>query len=259
MSPSARTPAPALSVILPAFNEQDGVVPTLTALTRVLHAAELPSEIIVVSDGSTDQTVDRARAFASQNSAVRIIEYFPNRGKGHALRVGSTAAQGAWIAWLDADLDLDPAALPAMLDFACTQGLDALIGSKRHPQSVVDYPLSRRVGSRLYQGLNRALFALDVTDTQVGLKMFRREVLETALPRVFVKRYAFDLEVLAVANAYGFRSMSEYPVVLTYRFSGSGMNWTAISRALWDTAAVFYRLRIRRSYGAAPRRRSDAT
>ena len=123
-----------------------------------------------------------------------------------------------------------------------------VVGSKRHPDSDVAYPRRRRIYSGLYQLLVRALFSLDVRDTQVGMKLFRREVLDRVLPVVLVKRYAFDLEVLAVSRHFGFRRIVESPITLEYRFTGSGVGWRAIANALWDTAAVFYRLRVRGYY-----------
>ena len=98
-----------------------------------------------------------------------------------------------------------------------------MIGSKRHPESHVHYPRSRRVGSWLYQQLVRLLFRLDVRDTQVGLKVFRREVAEEVLPLLLVKQFAFDLEFLAVARALGYGRIREQPVRLEYRFTGSGV------------------------------------
>jgi hypothetical protein len=92
------------------------------------------------------------------------------------------------------------------------------------------------------------LFRLDVRDTQVGLKVFRREVAEQVLPLLLVKRFAFDLELLAVSNALGFRRIRELPIRLEYRFTGSGVRSSAVLRALVDTAAIFYRLRILRYY-----------
>ncbi len=123
-----------------------------------------------------------------------------------------------------------------------------MIGSKRHPDSLVHYPRSRRVASWLYQQLVRLLFRLDVRDTQVGLKVFRREVAEEVLPLLLVKQFAFDLELLAVARALGFRRIRELPVTLEYRFTGSGVRSSAVLLALVDTAAIFYRLRILRYY-----------
>jgi glycosyltransferase involved in cell wall biosynthesis len=237
---------PALSVVLPAFNEADSIVESIAALDAVLRASDLDFEIIVVSDGSADGTGDRARA--CENLRVRVVEYERNMGKGYALRTGSKAATGAWIAWLDADLDLKPDSLKGFFDVARREGADIVIGSKRHPDSEVEYPWYRRMYSWLYQQLIRVLFTLNVRDTQVGIKLFRRDALEAVLPVVLVKRYAFDLEVLAVARRFGFGAIVEQPVKLHYRFSGTGMNWRAITNALIDTFAVFYRLRVLRFY-----------
>ena len=138
--------------------------------------------------------------------------------------------------------------MPAYLEVARRDGLDFAIGSKRHPDSVVHYPRSRRIASWCYQQLNRLLFRLDVRDTQVGLKVFNRRVVDEVVPLLLVKQFAFDLELLAVAAALGFDRVREMPVRLEYRFTGSALGSTAVLRALWDTAAVFYRLRILRTY-----------
>ena len=97
-----------------------------------------------------------------------------------------------------------------------------VVGSKRHPDSDVAYPTRRRVYSWLYQMLVRILFSLDIRDTQVGMKLFRREVLDDVLPVVLVKRYAFDLEVLAVSRHFGHGRIAESPITLEYQFTGSG-------------------------------------
>ena len=172
------------------------------------------------------------------------MAYERNLGKGYALRTGSAVARGKYVAWVDSDMDLDPAGLWDFLELARKRDLDAVVGSKRHPDSVVSYPTRRRLYSWLYQQLVRALFRLDVRDTQVGMKLFRREVLEEVMPVVLVKRYAFDLEILAVARSFGFVRIAEAPIRLDYKFGASGVNWRAIAQALWDTAAIFYRLRL---------------
>src|SRR5205823_5451891 len=134
---------------------------------------------------------------------------------------------GAWIALVDADLDLDPASIPGYLETAARERLDFAIGSKRHPGSVVQYPRSRRVASWCYQQLNRILFRLDVRDTQVGLKVFNRRVADEVFPLLLVKRFAFDLELLAVAASLGYDRIRELPIRLAYRFSGSGVRSVA--------------------------------
>ena len=237
---------PTLSVVMPAHNEGASISAAIDTVCAVLAEEGMDYEIVVVSDGSTDNTVRVARA--KEEPRVRVVDYAPNMGKGTALARGSRVARGTWVAWLDADLDLSPSSLVPMLALAKAESLDAVVGSKRHPESIVDYPRGRRVGSGIYQTLIRLLFGLRVRDTQVGIKVFRREVLDAVLPRVVVKRYAFDLEVLAVARRIGFDEVREAPVILEYQFSGSGIGLHAVCRALWDTAAIFYRLRIIRYY-----------
>ena len=164
------------------------------------------------------------------------------------MKAGALAARGEYISFVDADLDLDPAAISRFLRLAQSESLDFVIGSKRHPDSVVHYPRSRRVGSWLYQQVVRLLFSLDVRDTQVGLKVFRREVAEEVLPLLLVKQFAFDLEFLAVARSLGYGRIKEQPVRLEYQFTGSGVRSGAVMLALVDTLAIFYRLRILRYY-----------
>ena len=124
---------------------------------------------------------------------------------------------------------------------------DAVIGSKRHPDSQVSYPWLRRAQSWVYQVLIRVLFRLDLRDTQTGLKLFRGEVFRAVVPLLSVKRFAFDLELLVVARKLGFRRFVEVPVKIAYQFETT-TNAAAAYHALWDTAAIFYRLHFLRHY-----------
>lgn len=244
---SAAAAAVGVSVIVPVYNQAESIGGNIqTILDRVSRGLDEPVEIVVVSDGSVDQTEERALSVASDR--VRVLHYERNLGKGYAIKAGALEARGEWIAFIDADLDLDPAAIPEFVRIARAKRLDFVIGSKRHPESDVFYPRSRRVASWLYQQLVRLLFRLDVRDTQVGLKVFRREIADEVMPFLLVKRFAFDLELLSVARAFGFRRIEERPVSLQYRFTGSGVRSLAVARALVDTAAIFYRLRVLRYY-----------
>ena len=252
---------PLLTVVVPVYNGGDEIVENVGVIERTVTGG-LPGEsveIVVVSDGSIDGTGERL--LQARSDAVRVIHYDRNFGKGYAVKTGALAAHGQWVALVDADLDLDPASIPTYLDAARSERLDFAIGSKRHPDSLVHYPRSRRIASWCYQQLNRALFRLDVRDTQVGLEVFSREVVDEVLPLLLVKQFAFDLELLAVATAVGHGRIQELPIRLDYRFTGSGVRSLAVARALVDTAAVFYRLRILHTYqrkrrllggGAAP-------
>jgi Glycosyl transferase family 2 len=259
-APQRRPVLPLLSVVVPVYNGGDQIVQNVTAIrdevARGIGSDAL--ELIVVSDGSIDGTAERL--LESRSEDTRVIHYDRNLGKGYAVKAGALASRGAWVALVDADLDIDPRSVADYLDVARRDGLDFAIGSKRHQESVVRYPRSRRVASWCYQQLNRLLFRLDVRDTQVGLKVFSREVVDDVVPLLLVKRFAFDLELLAVSSALGHDRIRELPVRLDYRFTGSALGSGAVLRALWDTAAIFYRLRVLRTYqrkrrlvsGAAP-------
>jgi glycosyltransferase involved in cell wall biosynthesis len=246
---------PTLSVVVPVFNQESSIVQHLEVIReRISRQLGDSFEMVVVSDGSIDATED-ALAAHEDDGGFRVFHYDRNLGKGYAVKLGALEADGEWIGFVDADLDLDPADLAAYVRHAQKHHLDFAIGSKRHPDSEVYYPRSRVAASWLFQQLVRLLFRLNVRDTQVGLKVFRREIAEQVLPLLLVKRYAFDIELLAVAHAFGFGRIEEMPIRLDYRFTGSGVRSRAVLRALIDTAAIFYRLRILRYY---QRRRSIA-
>ena len=248
-APAGSATRPLLTIVVPVYNGGDEVVENVEVI-RQAAARGLPGasvELIVVSDGSIDRTAEQLLA-ARADSGIRVIHYDRNLGKGYAVKTGALASHGEWVALVDGDLDIDPASIATYLDTARREQLDFALGSKRHPESVVHYPLSRRIASRCYQILNRVLFHLDVRDTQVGLKVFNRAVVEEVFPLLLVKRFAFDLELIAVASALGRGRIRELPVRLEYRFSGSQLRSRAVVRALLDTLAIFYRLRILRTY-----------
>lgn len=245
IAPSA---VPLVTVVVPVYNGGAEIVDNVGVIrSAVASGLDGDIEVVVVSDGSIDGTAERLLA-GRADVDMRVIHYDRNLGKGYAVKLGALASEGRWVAIVDADLDLDPAAVPSYVETAISEDLDIVVGSKRHPGSVVRYPSSRRIASWCYQQLNRLLFRLDVRDTQVGLKVFSRDVADEVVPLLLVKQFAFDLELLAVARALGRGRVKEMPVHLDYRFTGSGVRSRAVVRALWDTAAIFYRLRILRTY-----------
>jgi len=253
-------PAPLLSLVLPVVNGQDYIESSLRRVTTALERLERPFEVIVVCDGSTDRTADRARSFPDER--VTVLDYAVNVGKGHAITHGVAAARGRLVGWLDSDLDVAPETIVEFVGrFLDDDEVDAVIGSKRHPQSAVAYPLLRRVYSAGFQLLVRLLFRFNVRDTQVGAKVFRREVLDTTAPLLLIKRYAFDVEILAVAAEFGFDRVVEAPIQLDYQFTGTGINWQAVWRMLLDTLAIAYRIHFRhwyvRRFAALHRQRLD--
>jgi glycosyltransferase involved in cell wall biosynthesis len=249
-----------LSLILPAFNAAEYIEASLAAIIATLDRLGAAYEILVVSDGCTDGTPDAVKRVADPR--VRLLQYPANQGKGHALCLGAAHAQGRYIGWLDSDLDVSPEVILDAVGALRGGGVDAVIGSKRHPESAVDYPRRRRILSAGFQLVVRILFRVKARDTQVGAKVFRGEMLRTVVPLLLIKRYAFDLEVLAVGAEFGFDRVEETPIKLAYRFTGTGINARAVRRMFVDTLAIAYRIHLRhwyvRQFAALERRRTDS-
>lgn len=243
-----------LSVIIPAYKAERFISKNLVRIKKVLDQIRYPYEVICVVDGRVDRTYENALKVAKKfPTKVQVIGYEQNLGKGHAVRFGMAKAKGDIIAFIDAGTELNPNGLSMLLEHFEWYDADIIVGSKRHPASKVVYPWQRRILSFGYQMLVRVLFGLKVRDTQVGMKFFRREVLEKTLPRLLVKAFAFDIEILSVAKYLGYKRIFEAPVELKMPFEGGS---TIVSKGflktifnmLWDTAAVFYRLRILHYY-----------
>lgn len=253
------TSAPYLSLVTPVHNGADFIGASVRAMVAALERLGKEFEVLVVADGCADSSA--ALASLALDDRVRVLSYPQNRGKGYAISYGIAHARGRLVGWLDSDLDIDPQAIVMAARIFAEEEVDAVIGSKRHPDSAVHYPLERRVLSAGYQLLVRLLFRINVRDTQVGAKLFRREMLDTVAPLLLIKRYAFDVEVLAVGAEFGFDRVREMPVQLSYRFSGTGINQSAVRSMLIDTLAIGYRIHLRhwyvRQYAALQRRRTD--
>ncbi len=232
--------APKLSIIVPSYNTPNLLENILTLIKEVSDIT--PSyEIILVDDGS-----DKFPYF-TPSDYIKTITHKTNRGKGEALCSGFKAAKGEIIAFIDADLQI-PATLlkPYYNIITGPRSPDILIGSKRHYNSQVDYPFLRRAMSCIYQEMNKILFGLEIQDTQVGLKMFKKKVINEILPSLTVKRFAIDLEFLVAASEKGF-TILEAPVQINESFS-STVNLKAVRQMIQDTLGIWYRKKVKHKY-----------
>lgn len=243
-----------LSVIVPAYKAERFIEKSLRQINKVLASQEYLYEIICVVDGRVDKTYEKARFIAKKDPIhIKAVGYLTNLGKGHAVRFGMAKAKGNIIGFIDAGFDINPIGLSILLEHFKWYEADIIVGSKRHPASKGNYPWQRRVLSFCFQILVRTLFGFKIKDTQVGLKVFRREVLEKVMPRLLVKAWAFDVEMLAVAYYLGYKRIFEAPVELKIEFGGTsiltskGFFKFALGMII-DTLAVFYRLKILRFY-----------
>lgn len=228
-----------LSVVMPVYNEGPAIRRNLVRTLDVLRPLG-PVEVIVVDDGSTDNTAAELDAAAAELPELRVL-HRPHQGKGEALRQGTRAAHGEFVIFLDADLDLPPEQIELFLILQKTHQADAVIGSKMHPDSNVEYPLRRRVYSLAYYCLTKALFGLPVRDTQTGLKLVRRKLLLEALKQMDQQGFAFDLELLVNLVRVG-AQMVEAPVVVRHqvKFGGIGLG------TVYEIAAETFKIWIRR-------------
>ena len=242
-------PSGCLSIIMPAYGLEKVIAENIETVCDLLRG-HIPFEVVPVDDGSTDATANAIHQETARHpEEVRPVFVKVNAGKGNALRRGFAASSGSHILLLDGDLDLSPAKISVFFDVMYRENAAVVIGSKRHPDSVVDYPWHRRLASGIYFSLVRLLVGLPVTDTQVGMKLFKRDALQWAFDRMLVKAFAFDLEILSIAHAKGFK-VSEAPIHLQFGEKLGCLSWANVKQVMIDTLAIFYRLRILRYYGS---------
>lgn len=233
-----------LSVIVPAYRQEKTIKKDLENINRVLSEGlkDVDYEIICVVDGNLDKTTQNAKQVKSNK--VKVYDYDQNRGKGYAVRYGMTRSKGDLVSFLDAGMDISPKGIMMLMAHLDWYDADIVVGSKRHPASRVNYPLFRHIYSISYHLMVYILFNLPIKDTQSGIKIFKRKVLEKILPRLLVKKYAIDIEMLAVAWHLGFKRMYEAPIEVTFDKATSSISRKTIFHMLWDTLTVFYRLKI---------------
>jgi len=203
---------PHLSVVVPAYNEEQRLPRTLSRLHEYYASQAYPFDVIVVSDGSKDGTGNVVSDFAEAHPKFKLIEYTENRGKGYAVRTGIMAAEGDLILFCDADLatpqEETEKLLPRMLD-----GADVAIGSRpiAGAQLEVRQPFYREMLGRGFNMAVQTLGVRGIDDTQCGFKVFTRHAADEIFRRTKVNGYGFDFEALMIARDLGFR-IDEVPI-----------------------------------------------
>ncbi len=195
-----------LSLVVPAFNEELRLLPTLERLHAHLSAQPASYEILVVDDGSTDGTCAVVEAARTRIPPLVLVRQSPNRGKGAAVRRGMLAARGRVRVMCDADGSMPPEQLPRLLAPIVRDAAQISIGSRYAPgaKAGVKQPLYRVLWSRLCNKVIRRWLVPRVLDTQCGFKAFTAEAAENLFGSATIDGWAFDLEILAVARRRGF-------------------------------------------------------
>ncbi len=237
-----------LSLVVPVYKQEKTIVKNIHMLQVALNDLKIKYELILVADGSISNLTKILKK--NKSKGFRLLGYEENQGKGYAVRYGMRHAKGEVIGFIDAGMDIAKEGIAMLLQHMDWYKADIIVGSKLHPVSYVKYPFSRRILSWGYRTLTRILFGFKVRDSQVGIKLFKRKVVKKIFPKLLVKKFAFDIEVLAVAYNFGFTRIYEAPVKLNFKQGSiSSKNFWKISlHMLWDTIAVWYRIKILNHY-----------
>jgi len=238
-----------LSVIIPIYKQEKTIKKDLQTINETLKQIRYDYEIIAIVDGtSVDKSLKVIKKLNLKN--LKAFGYKTNHGKGYAVRYGMAKTQGDYIAFIDSGMEIDPNGISLVLEHMEWYNADIIVASKRHPASMVNYPLDRKIISFGAHIISKFLLGINVHDTQAGLKIFKRPVLIKVLPRLIVKNYAFDLEILSVANKLGFVKIYEAPIKLNYDFCSltHATGLKTIYSCLIEALAVFYRLKILNYY-----------
>ena len=241
-----------LSVIVPAYNEGSVICDNLIKMCEVIGEKNNDFEIIPVNDGSSDNTYEQILlAVNNPKSQGRIhpVTYTANKGKGGAIKSGIAAAQGEFIGFLDADLDISADHIVNYFEAIQKDNCDVIIGSKMHKDSKLHYPIPRKVFSWCYFVMLKCLFGLSVMDTQTGVKLYRGELIKKVTPLLRVDGFAFDIEILALCAAMGAKIESmPVRIVFSREESFGRIRLGDIWKMFKDTWKIWWNLKVRRNY-----------
>jgi dolichyl-phosphate beta-glucosyltransferase len=207
-----------LSIIIPAYNEEKRIGPSLDEVLRFLTSYPHRAEVIVVDDGSSDSTarsvLDRVEQYRASGYELRLLTNTPNRGKGYSVKRGITNARGDVALFTDADLSSPISEAPKLIEPILEGRADVTFGSRAINRKLIGVrqPIIRDFGGRVFNFFMRMITGLKYKDTQCGFKAFRRELSLPAFQLQRVERFGFDPEVLYIARKHGLRLL-EVPVV----------------------------------------------
>ena len=203
---------PHLSIVIPAFNEEKRILPTLESINNYLSRQDYKSEIIVVDDGSSDNTVDIVKSFIQDDKSANILLNGRNRGKGFSVRNGILSAKGEYIFFTDADLSTPIEEIEKCLPFL-EHDNDIVIGSRGLVDSdiVIHQPWYREMMGKTFNVFVSLILMKGITDTQCGFKGFKKEAVKPIFDNCLIEGFSFDVEIIYLAKKNGF-TIKEIPV-----------------------------------------------
>lgn len=228
-----------LSVVIPAYNEEDRIVRTLTETLSWLDDQEYNAEILVVSDGSRDATGKVVSEFSDTDRVqIRFLEYFPNRGKGYAVRYGMLRAEGEFVLFMDADYSVPASYIRTALELV-ENGYDAAIASRALSDSCITQHQSffRELSGKLYTLVQNTYLGFRYPDTQCGFKIFSKKACQSLFSRQKLHSVIFDPEILYLARRSGYR-VGQFPVDWTHQ-EDSRIQYDSIKKSLFVFQELF--------------------
>ena len=231
-----------ISVIIPVYNEESKIHSLLAHIREILSETLLQYELIIINDGSTDNTELVVAEEGKLDNRIKLLSYKENRGKGHAVKMGVLNSKGDIVCFLDGDLDISPSEIKNYIKGL--EGCDLVIASKAHPLSIITAPFVRKMLSKMFSMLVRLAVGINIKDTQSGLKIGNGNALRQIFNVMLVKRYAFDVEMLAIASKLNLK-IKESPIEITLDCS---FKFREILNMFVDVLGISYRLRIIRFY-----------
>ena len=239
-----------VSILIPVYNIEDKIEKNIDILIEKVSPFMTNFEIIISDDGSNDNSKEKIKNICCNlnNKYTNLknimgVYSLENQGKGNALKRACEISNGEYIIFCDGDMEIDPSLLENFFIIMERENADIVIGSKRHKDSIVNYSNIRKVISFVYFMFVKIFFRLPIQDTQTGLKLFKREAIINTFPRILVKAFAYDLEVLAACN-HNKKKIVSAPVIVNPNRHFGFIKFSILLRTFIDTLAIFYRLNI---------------
>lgn len=202
-----------LSIIIPAYNEERRLLPTLQRIHAYFSHRDFSFEIIIVDDGSTDNTIQIVKDFKSFDNHITVLENKQNKGKGYSVRKGMLHAEGEYIFFTDADLSTPIEEVERCLPYLIQNSYDVVIGSRSMPDSdiIVHQPWYREKMGKAFNFMVNVVLLKGIVDTQCGFKGFKKEVAKEVFKRCKIDGFSFDVEALYLARKFNFK-IKEIPI-----------------------------------------------
>lgn len=233
---------PYLSLVIPVYYGKT-IRSDVAKIATVCKKIGKPFEIICVVDGlknSEDNTLKEVQKIKESFFSFHFLEQ--NKGKGYAVRFGLNKARGKFQGFIDAGHDIEPDGILTALKLLQKHQVDGAIGNKKNIHSSIKYPLTRRIYTKTLQKVIKIFLNLPYEDTQVGLKIFTNTLVQTLLPQLTVNRWAFDLELLALAHKQGYKNIQQFPITITYNYSTT-IKTTDLIHFLREFVLICWRIR----------------